>query len=378
MFELHPAVYLVENEYQIVFATEEFGIAWAEVAGERYCDERNGLMRSETKLHRCAVPAEVLDKAGAYRVCFKAVPERRPYFPESGPLQYADYAFKAPGGRAEFKALMLADTHSRVKCPVELGRRYIDDCDLLIMNGDIPAESKRHSDMMSVLQVESEVCRGEKPVIYVRGNHDTRGKYALDFPEFIGNSGGNTYFTFRCGDVWGVALDCGEDKMDNDVEYGDLVCCTPMRRRELEFLKRINREAAQEYAAPGVKRRIAICHVPFCVDMEIEAKFDIENEIYAGWTRELNEMGIEIMLCGHMHLTYYVTPDDRRARYGMKFPVAIGSYPFEPGTKREDYQGEWPPQGPCAGTLVTIGADSIETVFVDSNGKQWGERRFDV
>ena len=76
-----PCVYLVEEEYQIVFNAEEKGVAWVEIGGESWRDSQGGLMRSETLVHRVSVPQAALDAAGAYTVCFRALPERRPWVP---------------------------------------------------------------------------------------------------------------------------------------------------------------------------------------------------------------------------------------------------------------------------------------------------------
>ena len=93
-----PCVFVVENTYQIVFNTLEFGIAWVEVGEKQYRDSVGGLMRSETLVHRVTVPMAELDAAKAYTVCFRALPERRPYFPELGEEKRKEYAFCSTSG----------------------------------------------------------------------------------------------------------------------------------------------------------------------------------------------------------------------------------------------------------------------------------------
>ena len=60
-----PCVFAVGDEYQIAFNTKEYGVAWVEVGGQTYRDSRNGLMRSETLVHRVTVHRAALDAAGA-------------------------------------------------------------------------------------------------------------------------------------------------------------------------------------------------------------------------------------------------------------------------------------------------------------------------
>lgn len=91
-----PCVFAVGNEYQIAFNTMEYGVAWVEVGDQTYRNSRNGLMRSETLIHKITLPMDVLNAAGKYCVCFRALPERRPYFPQLGKLQTREYAFRRP------------------------------------------------------------------------------------------------------------------------------------------------------------------------------------------------------------------------------------------------------------------------------------------
>ncbi|HML46422.1 MAG TPA: metallophosphoesterase, partial [Clostridia bacterium] len=296
---------------------------------------------------------------------------RRPYFPESGPLESARYEFRRPDLSDEKKIVIVSDTHSRVECPVTMGRYWGDALDFLIMNGDIPAESKQPSDIMSVLEVASGITEGKHPIVYVRGNHDTRGKYSLDFIDYIGNDAGNTYFTFRTGGIWGVVLDCGEDKNDGCTEYGDLVCCRPLRRRQTQFLKDVLENAQSEFAAPGVQRRIALCHIPFSIDRRQEPKFDIERDVYAESTQLLNRMDIDIMFCGHMHQNFAVTPDSPRNRFGANFPVVVSGKPFN-----KSEPGQAAPKGPTTGAVVTLGPDWARAVYRDSDGVDSGDERF--
>lgn len=325
-----PCVFAVGNEYQIAFNTREYGVAWVEVDGRAYRDSRNGLMRSETLIHKVALPMAVLDAARRYRVCFRALPVRRPYFPELGELQTRDYAFRPVDESRPFRAFMLADTHSRVDAPCSAAEAF-GAVKLLILNGDIPAESKQIEDIRAIYDITSHLTHGEIPVVFARGNHDYRGRLATELPEYIGTRQGETWFTFRMGGLWGIVLDCGEDKRDTDPEYGGLVDCHGMRLQETAFLKDVLRRADEEFRAPGVCKRVAICHMPFPtkqVTMNDE-KFTIETELYSEWTQLLNGMDLDMMLCGHMHWPDLVEPGSENMRLSANFPIVIGSAVYE-------------------------------------------------
>ena len=261
-----PCVYAVGNEYQIVINTLEFGKCWVEAGGNIYNDSVGGLIRTETLVHRVRVPMAVLDSAKAYRVCFRALPERKPYFPELGELQYRDYAFRPVDTSRKVNVYMLSDTHSRVEAPVKAAGYFGDELDLLIMNGDIPTACQTHEDIRSIFDITSAVTHGEIPVVFARGNHDYRGQYALDLPQYIGNAMGSTWFTFRLGSIWGMVLDCGEDKVDEHPEYGGMVDCHEMRLNETRFIENVVANAEKEYLADGVETRLVITHLPFCAE----------------------------------------------------------------------------------------------------------------
>ena len=370
MFDRKPCVYLVGREYQIVFNTAEPGIGWVEVGGEVYPDEKNGLMRSGT-VHRASVPCEALDEAKSYAVCFRALPERKPYWPELGALERQEYAFRPVDWHDGLQIYHVADAHSHTAEAVETGGFFGDKLDLLVMNGDIPAESKTERDVLAVFDIAGGITGGERPVVFARGNHDTRGKFAVEFTDSIGTREGNTYFTFRTGGLWGIVLDCGEDKRDDSDEYGGIVCCEPFRKRQTAFLKRVVERRAEEFEAEGVTLRLAICHVPFMTDLMAAAgdKFDIERERYAEWTALLNQMGIDLMLCGHQHSLHTFRPGDQALRYGANFPVLVGSMPMF--FKKDDQKSDR-----FVGAAIEVKDGKITAMFTDNKG--WREQAMEI
>lgn len=346
-FLYDPAVFMVEDKYCIVFLTSLKGIAWAEIGGAEYGAETlGGLVRSDLDAHRIFVPAEILNAAGAYTVCFAPVADRAPYFPKSGNIESLTRSFRAPGKNPTVKAYHLCDTHTHVTQPTKAAEFYGEDTDLIIMNGDIPNHSGSREMIMKVHELCQRVTHGELPIIFTRGNHDTRGAAALDFVGCTPNLGGDFFYTTRYGSIWALLLDCGEDKSDGHKEYGGMVSFEGYRRRQIDFLRRINAQADREYLAPGVKHRVAVCHIPLFSDWNLFA-----SDIYSQWLEELNKMGLEIMLCGHNHTTQFF-PDGADCGFGrMDFPVVIG------GTLTD---------GGYTGTALEFTDSGIDFAFTDS------------
>ena len=364
-----PCVFVVGDEYQIAFNTLEKCIAWVEIDGKAYKNSRNGLMISETLIHKISVPMQVLDDAGYYTICLRTLPERKPYFPELGALQRKEYTFRSVKAGATINICFLADTHSAIEAPSKAAANMPGQADLLILAGDIPAESKTLEDIRAIYDLTSEITHGEIPVVFARGNHDLRGKYATELMQYIGTRNGETWFTFRLGPLWGIVLDCGEDKNDDHPEYGGLLNCHAMRREETKWLRGIKEHAHEEYAAPGVTARIAICHQPFTTEYLFDGdpgQFDIEQNLYAEWTQSLNDMNIDLMLCGHSHLLAVIHPNDPLSIHPAQFPVAIAATPLRGNTCPY-----WQHEGAqFAGSMVCVNGSDVSIETVDNIGNR--------
>ncbi len=75
-YTTHPVVFMVEDTYQIAFATNATGLAWVEINGVKYNDSQNGLMRWNSKYHKVTVPMDALDSAKSYKICFQSLSAR--------------------------------------------------------------------------------------------------------------------------------------------------------------------------------------------------------------------------------------------------------------------------------------------------------------
>lgn len=344
-----PTVYTVRQHYEIVFFTQEPGAAWVLVEGRRYTDQMCGVVRSDTCSHHVCIPTEALDRAGGYTVCYALIPERHSYFPKTEQIFTAEYPFRAlPDG--EIHVYMLADTHSHVEEPVAVSRYFGEAPDLLILGGDNGNTASNPDSVLTMTKLASAITHGTIPVIYMRGNHDTRGAYAEHLPEYVGTDRGNTFFPFRLGRLWGVVLDAGEDKTDDHAEYGDIADYTAFREEQTEMLREIPQQGTgqERLTESSTPVRLALCHIPFQV---IETPFP---EVFDRWTAELNRIGIDLMLSGHCHRLDYVEAGTVTHGTVMpEYPVAIGSR-----IDRKDLSS-------YAGTALIIGQDSVTVRYTD-------------
>ncbi len=356
MLKTHPAVFAVGEEYQIMVSVTAPSLFWVRVTDgggvpHEFFDESNGIMRSLSDLHRVAVPVSLLDGARAYTVCVRPLVERKPYFTETAPVCEYEYSFY-PVPRGTVRAYHISDAHNHVDTPIRAARAF-GDIDFLILNGDVIDHSGDPSKFDNIYEISSALMKGERPTVFSRGNHDMRGNFAERFAEYTPNSLGRTYYTFRLGGIYGILLDCGEDKCDTSVEYGYTVACHPFRLRETEYLRDI--AARGEFKAPEVEHCVVVSHVPFTHRMN--PLFNIEEDIYREWARILrDDIKPEVMICGHMHLAELWYPGCEHDQYGQACPAVIGA-----AVKYDT--------GYYVGCGYTFDSDGITVTFTDSNGE---------
>ena len=361
-FLTHPVVFCVEQEYQIMLPVKSELLVWVRIADENYFDAVNGIMCSSSQMHRVCVPMKALDVAKEYTVCYRRVIERKPYFTTTEPVQEVTYSFQPIDKTDHINIYQLADTHGRVREAICAAEYFREDLDLLILNGDIADHSGSFTNILMIYQIAAGVTEGGIPCVFSRGNHDLRGACAEQLAAYTPNSNGRSYYTFRAGPVWGMVLDCGEDKADEHPEYGNTVCCHTFRRQEAEFIRAV----ADGSHAEGVLYRLVISHVPFTYDnMETdhdgETPFNIEGPLFTQWARDLKELvQPHYMLCGHLHVCEISYPGGPMDHKGQCCPVIIGSKLKTLDEKEEGYTG----------TAITLERDRAEIGFTDNLGNE--------
>ncbi|MDY3929629.1 MAG: metallophosphoesterase [Clostridia bacterium] len=345
-------VFAVGSSYDIVFNTEEKGLAWVEIDGKRYYDTDNGNIKSEECVHKIEIPMSLLDKTKEYKIGFRRAFERKQYFPTSEEEEYTkEYKFYPVEKKEAYNIYMLADTHSNYECSSKTAQYFGDDLDFLILNGDIADGSIDTDHILTTHKIASMVSKGEKPVVFVRGNHDTRGAMACELSKYIPVQNGKTYCTFTLGDIFGICLDCGEDKTDDHAEYGHMADFEQFRRDEIGFIDEIIEKG--EYL--NYSNVLVICHIR--ISKEQNAVF---SDVYNQWLEKLNEISPDLMLCGHEHVCYFLEND--RASFDdetkrTNYPVVVGAEGKPDAYNVTDF----------IGSAVLVNRDEITVKFTNSN-----------
>ena len=322
-FVCHPTVCPVGSDYRIIVPTNCKMALSAVVDGEEYFNHSNGIVLTSCRIQQITVPGERLNKAKQYTLRVRKVVKRMPYCSLTRRPVEITYPFRPVEKTEGLRIYQIADSHGLVAEPVGAAGRFGADLDLLVLNGDIADSSESIEKITTTYQIASAVTGGEIPCVISRGNHDLRGSAAEHLAEYMPGQNGRSYYSFRVGCLWGLVVDCGEDKPDDHREYGHMVCCHAFRREETDYIKQIIANKQTEYEAPGVTYRLVISHAPFA--WTDKPPFDIEQELFAEWCRLLKaEVKPQLMLCGHIHRQIISPVGGELDHKGQPCPVLIG------------------------------------------------------
>lgn len=249
-----------------------------------------------------------------YRVAAREVTDYQSYSHSFGrTVRTPFYSFTTPHTRTDsFTAIVLNDLHDHqptIRALQQLVSRLPHD--FVVLNGDCLSEPSDADHAIRIVTRLTEAFGGaEKPLFFVRGNHEIRNAYSAGMTSLIEYPGGHTYGAFSWGDTRFVMLDCGEDKPDDHWVYAGLNDFTQFRAEQLNFLQRELKSSDFRRAA----RRILIHHVP------LWGNTDDYRPCSEMWCPVLERAPFDVDLAAHTHeFKYY----DKRS-VGNPFPVYVG------------------------------------------------------
>ena len=321
-----------ETQVTIVWTTTTDAVSWVELApaGDnsfystehpRYYQTKNG-NRVVGQLHKVTITGLQKATGYRYRVFSKAVLKYEGHRLLYGNIASTNVYSKKPlrfhtsdTQKDSISFLVLNDIHGRVDDLAALSRNVVyGKTDLVFFNGDMVSSMVDEQQIFEgFMDKATELYASEVPVFFSRGNHETRGKFSVYFPDYFPTPTGRLYYSFRQGPVHFIVLDCGEDKPDSDIEYSDLAQFDAYRTEQQEWLKNeIQREEFK--SAP---HKIIVIHIP-PVGSDWHGPKDIREKILP----VLKNQGITAMICGHTHRFQYIGPDGGE----LDFPIIINAH----------------------------------------------------
>ena len=288
----HPAVYAVEDKYQIVFSTSSESVSWAEVGGKKYYDCYSGSSKKFSKVHKIEVPMEALDHAKHYSIHSQRTIYAGPFGGFLGRELSEDVDFRPVNVEDGIQYLSFSDIHMNDRRAMETSS-YFEKIDFLVLAGDIISDVETIDDANFTTLTAYEITKGQIPVIYARGNHDVKGRYAEELHQYVGAKGEDFYYTFYFQDIYGIVLDLGEDHDDDWWEYYGTAHYEDYQAKQIAFL--------EEEIAKGdfahYPYHIAISHIPIPFVNSRHNQVEVKKQM----TALLNQMDIDMYLCGHQH-----------------------------------------------------------------------------
>ncbi len=285
----------------------------------------HGLVDANTTRHEVRLTGLEPGKAYRYRVVSKSILAFQPYEVVYGPVTMSEIReFRTlDPKKADFRFVVFQDIHSdAAKMAALAAKADPASADLVFLNGDNINDANKEEEVLNgTFGPAARLFGGAVPVVFIRGNHETRGVMARRLEAFFPPPAGRYYYAFSHGPVRFVVLDSGEDKPDDSPVYAGLADFDRYRAEQAAWLK-------EEVANPAFKNaafRIVFSHIP------PYGKGYASEHLTSLWGPILNAAGVDLVISGHLHSLF-------------RFDPAQGKTPFpsRAGPRTESSKRPWP------------------------------------
>lgn len=256
-----------------------------------------GLIDANITRHIIRIENLEKGKSYKYRVNSKEITQFQPYeviYGETVVGAMHSFTTLDPNSKT-FTFGTISDLHEDAASLYDLDKvSPLKSHELLFLNGDILSwigEEERIFD--GFLDASVELFAKEKPFIYIRGNHETRGSGARTIMSYFPHDSGKNYYAFTQGGVRFVIMDCGEDKPDEAPVYAGIVDFDSYRTEQANWLE----EEIKTDAYKKADYRIILFHIPAYSDSDWHGATEITNK----WGPILNRARVDLVINGHTH-----------------------------------------------------------------------------
>lgn len=342
-----------EDKVYIRWITNLNSYSWVEFGeGEQLMHRvhavTDGMVNAFSRIHEVVLENLKPGTVYHYKVVSKQIIEYKPYSIKYGKTIYSNpYQFKTFDAKAnEVNWLVLNDIHDWAPSFAHLiGLHKNKPYDYVFLNGDMYNNPEDEGQVIDFLiKPCADVFASFKPMIFVRGNHEVRGKYAREMLDYFSFPKG-MYFTYKTGPVFVIVLDTGEDKEDASPVYAGLADFEPFRKKQAQWLEQV----LQAEECKAATFRVVMMHIP--THYTVGAKGELHSrELF---TPLFNQYNVDLVISGHTH-KHGVYPPNETHRYA----IVIGG-------------------GPVVGNRTLIHVSStvqkLTVQMLDDSGKQVGE-----
>lgn len=252
-----PVVFDAGEYYSVVWQTTS-GIkcaGYVDVQGisKPFMDQHGGKLRTETT-HSVRIPKDALATSKTYTIKSRVVINYNAYgMVENGgkdPTQYGPYAtgkvvqFNGhPEKKAtEYTILAVANKTGGSSDAQRLLSKYKERPDLVVMTGDMTKTLNTEKDFTKVLEYANTLTGGAVPVMFLRGENETKGAFAAYLPRIIHNfasahNSNKLYTTYATSNLSVIGLDTATTKKDNHVSYNGYANFDRIKKEQKDWLE---------------------------------------------------------------------------------------------------------------------------------------------
>jgi len=271
--------------------------------GEALSDEsdnaEHGLLPIGT-LHAVHLTGLMPGRAYTYKAVATRVVKMKAYWPEKGLAiespEKSFTTFDRTKPSASFAAI--ADTHEDSARVTDL-LKAVDwpAADFFVHLGDAFHSLESEDQLFGRwLGPAAKAVDGAKLLMFMRGNHETRGAFARRLFDYVPTPEGRYYYVRDHGPLHMIVLDTGEDKPDESNVYARLNEFEAYRDQEFAWLER---HLATDKRAAEAPFRVVLLHQP---------NWGWTRDRGDLWTALANRGKVDLVLGGHYHRLTAVQP----------------------------------------------------------------------
>ena len=281
-------------------------------------NETEGLIEAYNTVNSVIITGLQPDTEYEYKIVSKEITKFQPYSLAYGNTPETPvYSFKTAAANAkEVSWLVFNDIHDRPQSiPHLLGLNKGENFDYAFFNGDM---FDYQTDEQQIIDHFLKPCSSSfattTPFLFVRGNHETRGKFARNLKNYLGVKNTKGYYAYQYGPVFNIIIDTGEDKKDEHPVYAGIVNFDAYRQEQALWLEQVMKSKAYKKS----RYKVVMMHIP---------PFHSDEEHGTVQCRMLfaplfEKYKIDALICGHTHRHGLHLADKDHS-----YPVIIGGGP---------------------------------------------------
>jgi acid phosphatase type 7 len=324
--------------------------SWVEYGTTKNCDQKavlvtDGLVNVYSRIHEIVLEGLQHGKEYYYRVASKHIK----MFEQEDTIEYGAtiysevYSFTTlDPQQKEISWLVLNDIHDRPESfPLLMNMNGKDSYDFVFLNGDMFHFQKDEEQIIEhLLKPCTSLFATQKPMLFHRGNHEMRGKFAHGLKDYFSYPNGS-YFSYQIGPVLMIVLDTGEEQINTGFDQSDVY-----RVKQAAWLEKLMQ--SNEYKNATYK--VVMMHIPPFYSFNQKGS----NHCKQLFSPLFDRYKVDLVIAGHTHVYGVHPPVNGQHQY----PLVIGGGPL-PGKR----------------TLMKVKANEqqLHLQMLDDSGKLVGE-----